>query len=50
MVMASLSPYNVFCVAQSGRLEYEAEIFVASFRAADPDFAVRLVGSVASGA
>lgn len=41
--MASLSPYNVFCVAQSGRLEYEAVIFVASFRAANPDFAGRLI-------
>lgn len=49
MVMASLSPYNVFCVAQSGRLEYEAVIFVASFRAANPDFAGRLIVCEPSG-
>ncbi|KEO52937.1 hypothetical protein [Thioclava pacifica] len=36
-------PFNVFCIAQSGRLEYEAILFVLSFRAANPDFAGRLL-------
>ncbi len=30
--------FNVLCVAQNGRLEYEAVIFAASFRAQNPDF------------
>lgn len=35
--------YNVFCVAQRGRLEYEAVLFVRSFRATNPDFTGRLI-------
>lgn len=35
--------FNVFCVAQAGRLEYEAILFARSFRAANPDFAGRLL-------
>ncbi|MFZ1727069.1 MAG: hypothetical protein WBO29_07990 [Albidovulum sp.] len=34
---------NVFCIAQNGRLGYEAVIFAASFRAANPDFKGRLI-------
>jgi hypothetical protein len=34
---------NVFCIAQNGRLGYESVIFAASFRAANPDFAGRLI-------
>ena len=34
---------NVFCIAQRGRLGYEAVIFAASFRAANPDFSGRLI-------
>ena len=36
------NPFNVAIVAQSGRLQYEALLFVASLRAADPDFAGRI--------
>lgn len=36
--MENAKDYNVICVAQAGRLAYEALIFVASFRAANPDF------------
>jgi hypothetical protein len=35
--------YNVVCVAQAGRLAYEALIFAASFRAANPGFVGRLL-------
>jgi hypothetical protein len=35
--------FNVVVVAQSGRLQYEAALFCASFRAAMPDFAGRLI-------
>lgn len=35
--------YNVFCIAQHGRLEYEAVLFALSFRDANPDFAGRLI-------
>lgn len=42
--------YNVVFVVQAGRLEYEAMIFVASFRAANPDFAGRLIAAEPSGA
>ncbi len=31
-------PFNVICVGQSGRLAYEAVMFAATFRAANPDF------------
>lgn len=34
---------NVFCIVQNGRLAFEAVIFAASFRAANPDFAGRLI-------
>jgi hypothetical protein len=34
---------NVVCVAQAGRLEYEAVLFAASFRAQNPVFAGRLL-------
>ncbi len=34
---------NVVCVAQSGRLEYEALLFVASFAAANPGYAGKLL-------
>lgn len=34
--------YNVVCVAQSGRLEYEAVILAASFQAQNPAFAGKL--------
>ncbi|PWE28884.1 hypothetical protein DDZ14_18225 [Maritimibacter sp. 55A14] len=34
---------TVCAVAQAGRLQYEAVLFAASFRAANPDFAGRLV-------
>lgn len=34
---------NVFCIAQNGRLAFEAVIFAASFRAANPDFKGRLI-------
>jgi hypothetical protein len=34
---------NIVCVAQAGRLEYEALLFAASLRAQNPDFAGRLL-------
>ena len=34
---------NVVCVAQAGRLEYEAVLFVASFAAANPGYAGKLI-------
>ena len=39
--MAQEQP-NVFCIAQTGRLGFEAVLFLASFRAANPDFTGRL--------
>ncbi|TMV86547.1 hypothetical protein FGG78_19720 [Thioclava sp. BHET1] len=39
---AQSQPYNIFCIAQAGRLEYEAIPFVLSFRQANPEFAGRL--------
>ena len=42
--------YNVFFIVQAGRLEYEALIFAASFRAANPDFKGRLIAAEPSGA
>jgi hypothetical protein len=36
-------PFNVLCIAQAGRLAYEAVILAASFRAANPGFAGRLI-------
>jgi hypothetical protein len=35
--------FNVFCIAQAGRLAYEAVILAASFRATNPDFPGRLI-------
>lgn len=35
--------FNVVCIAQDGRLAYEALIFAASFRATNPDFNGRLL-------
>lgn len=37
------TPFNVLVVGQKGRLQYEAVLFVASFRAANPGFSGRLV-------
>jgi hypothetical protein len=34
--------FNVFCIGQAGRLGYEAVIFAATFRAANPGFPGRL--------
>lgn len=36
-------PFNVLCVVQGGRLEFEAALFAISFRAANPDFKGRLI-------
>jgi len=41
---------TVFFVVQAGRLEYEAMILAASFRAANPDFKGRLIAAEPSGA
>ncbi|MDW4549556.1 hypothetical protein R5H32_09355 [Defluviimonas sp. D31] len=35
--------FNVFCIGQAGRLGYEAVVFAATFRAANPDFPGRLI-------
>ncbi len=35
-------PFNVVIVGQNGRLQYEAALFAASFRAANPEFPGRL--------
>ncbi|SPH24922.1 hypothetical protein DEA8626_03955 [Defluviimonas aquaemixtae] len=40
--MAKIQP-NVFCIAQAGRLGYEAVLLLASFRAANPDFSGRVI-------
>ena len=40
---------NVVFIVQAGRLEYEAVIFVASFRAANPGFAGRLIAAEPAG-
>ena len=37
------TPFNVVIIAQAGRLQYEAVIFAASFRDANPDFSGRLI-------
>ncbi|WP_224815366.1 hypothetical protein [Hasllibacter sp. MH4015] len=39
---AKARPFNVMIVGQNGRLQYEAALFAASFRAANPDFPGRL--------
>nr|WP_038143387.1 hypothetical protein [Thioclava atlantica] len=36
-------PFNVICIAQSGRLEYEALLFALSFHDANPAFDGRLI-------
>lgn len=40
---AKSQPFNIFCIAQNGRLEYEAIPFVLSFFAANPNFKGRLI-------
>lgn len=40
---ARTEPYNIVCVVQDGRLSYEALLFAASFRAANPGFSGRLL-------
>lgn len=35
--------FNIFCIGQSGRLGYEAVVFAATFRAANPNFPGRLI-------
>ncbi|WP_376874216.1 hypothetical protein [Albirhodobacter sp. R86504] len=42
--------FNVVCVAQAGRLAYEAVIFVRSFRATNPDFKGKLIVATPTGA
>ena len=42
--------FNVVCIAQAGRLAYEAVIFARSFRAANPDFQGRLIVAEPQGA
>ena len=39
---AQTPPFNVMIVGQNGRLQYEAALFVASFRAANPNFPGKL--------
>ncbi|MEZ5779286.1 MAG: hypothetical protein R3E44_13075 [Paracoccaceae bacterium] len=41
--MSGSGEFNVFCIAQDGRLAYEAVILAATFRAANPDFAGKLI-------
>lgn len=36
-------PFNILIIGQSGRLQYEALLFVLSLRAASPDFAGQLI-------
>lgn len=36
-------PFNIMVVGQSGRLQYEAVLFVASLRANSPDFAGKII-------
>ena len=43
MTNAQPPRFNVLAVIQAGRLEYEAALFAASFRAANPDFSGRLI-------
>lgn len=40
---AQTEPFNIVCVVQDGRLSYEALLFAASFRAANPGFSGRLL-------
>lgn len=42
--------FNVICVAQAGRLEYEAILFARSFRQCNPDFPGRLLIAEPQGA
>ncbi len=42
--------FNLFCVAQAGRLEYEAIIFTLTFRAVNPGFSGRLIIAEPQGA
>lgn len=43
MTSPAVQSATVFCVAQRGRLEYEAVLFTRSFRATNPDFTGRLI-------
>ncbi len=36
-------PFNILCIGQGGRLQYEALILAASLRASSPDFVGRLI-------
>jgi len=36
-------PFNILCIGQGGRLQFEALILAASLRASSPDFAGRLI-------
>ncbi len=40
---AKPAPFNVMIVGQNGRLQYEAALFAASFRATNPDFPGRFL-------
>ncbi|MEJ6398386.1 hypothetical protein [Yoonia sp. 208BN28-4] len=40
---AASQPFNIMIVGQSGRLEYEAVLFMASLNAMSPDFAGRVI-------
>ena len=42
-------PFNVVCIAQAGRLAYEAVIFARSFRATNPDFKGKLIVATPTG-
>lgn len=46
MISPSPGPFNVLIVAQSGRLQYEALLFVASLRHSDPGFNGRILVAV----
>nr|WP_284040768.1 hypothetical protein [Phaeovulum sp. NW3] len=41
--MVSAQVFNLVCVAQAGRLEYEAALFALSLRASNPKFSGRLI-------
>ncbi|MDF1619661.1 hypothetical protein [Pseudothioclava nitratireducens] len=47
---AKTKPFNILCIAQSGRLEYEASLFALSFRAANPEFKGRFFVAEPQGA
>ena len=41
--------FNIFIIAQAGRLEYEALLFATSLKASNPDFKGRLIIGVPQG-